>query len=162
MFKLHVLDVTEILLWKVSGFLVSKQSTFLTYFQSSKYTEAKHSHITHVRNNLKYFSIMQLCTMWMLNQSERLWKWTKQTQKWVSLEDNNYRYYSNNSIPRLMWTRTKNTHMNIWEKRLNHTNFCSLLSKVFYKFICQLKIWPWKKSSILLFGANLTERVSTP
>ena len=57
MFKLHVLDVTQILLWKVSGFLVSKQSTFLRYFQSSKYTEAKHSHIMHVRNNLKYFSI---------------------------------------------------------------------------------------------------------
>ena len=155
MFKLHVLDVTEILLWKVSGFLVSKQSTFLTYFQSSKYTEAKHSHIMHVRNNLKYFSIMQLCTMWMLNQSERLWKWTKQTQKWVSLEDNNYRYYSNNSIPRLMWTRTKNTHMNIWEKRLNHTilhhycqrSFTSLFVNWRYDlgkkvpYYCLVQIW---------------------
>lgn len=70
MFKFHVLDVTQILLWKVSGFLVSKQSTFLTYFQSSKYTEAKHSHITHVRNNLKYFSISCAQCECLINQRD--------------------------------------------------------------------------------------------
>lgn len=70
MFKLHVLDVTQILLWKVSGFLVSKQSTFLTYFQSSKCTEAKHSHITHVRNNLKYFSISCAQCECLINQRD--------------------------------------------------------------------------------------------
>ena len=159
MFKLHVLDVTQILLWKVSGFLVSKQSTFLTYFQSSKCTEAKHSHITHVRNNLKYFSISCAQCECLINQ--RLWKWTKQTQKWVSLEDNNYRYYSNNSIPQLMRTRTKNTHMNIWEKRLNHTILFTIVKGLWQVYL-STEDMALEKSSILLFGANLTERVSPP
>lgn len=70
MFVLRVLDVTQILLWKVSGFLVSKQSTFLTYFQSSKHTEAKHSHIMHVRNTLKYFSISCAQCECLINQRD--------------------------------------------------------------------------------------------
>lgn len=70
MFVLHVLDVTQILLWKVSGFLVSKQSTCLTYFQISHNTEAKHSHNMHVRNNLKYFSISCVQCQCLINQRD--------------------------------------------------------------------------------------------
>ena len=70
MFVLHVLDVTQILLWKISGFIVSKQSIFLTNFQSSQNTEAKHSHNMHVRNNLKYFSISCVQCQCLINQRD--------------------------------------------------------------------------------------------
>ena len=49
---------------------VSKQSTFLTYFQSSQYTEEKHSHSMHVRNNLKYFSISCAQCQCLINQRD--------------------------------------------------------------------------------------------